>query len=52
MIKALWDFFRKRSSDNAACVVIDFAQYMSPRDLRGIADYLQGLADDTERRLS
>lgn len=50
MIKTLWAFFRERSSMNAACVVIDFAQYMTPQMLRGIADYMRGLADDFEWR--
>lgn len=52
MMRVIWDFFWARNSMNAACVVISFAQYMTPGMLREIADYLTGLADDFERRQS
>lgn len=52
MIRTLLAFFWRRSSVNAACVIIDFAQYMTPGMLRGIADYMDGLAADFEHRAS
>lgn len=51
MIKTLLRFWWLRSSENAACVVIDFARHMTPADLRSIADYMRGVADDRECRL-
>ena len=52
MIRTLLAFLWRRSSTNAACVVIDFAQYMTPGMLREIADYMKGLAADFEHRAS
>lgn len=48
VIATLWNFWRQRDSESAACVVIDFAQHMNSKHLREIADYLDGLADDRE----
>lgn len=50
MIRTLLTFLFKRDSESAACVVIDFAQYMSPKDLLQIAGYLEGLAADRKYR--
>lgn len=50
MIRTLLAFLWERSSTNAASVVIAFAQYMAPKMLREIADYLNRLADDVEHR--
>lgn len=50
MIRTFLAFLFKRDSVNAACVMIDVAQFMTPKTLREIADYLTGLADDFERR--
>lgn len=48
MIKILLRFWWKRTSENAACVMVGFAQHMEPKHLREIADYLHGLASDRE----
>lgn len=48
MIKALLRFWWTRSSTDAAFAMIDFAQYMTHRDLRQLADYLNALAADRE----
>lgn len=52
MTRTLLAFFWRRSSMNAACVVIDLAQYMTPGMLREMADYMDGLAADFEHRAS
>jgi len=50
-MKDLKDFLiylLRRDSVNAGVVAIAVAQDMSPKDLRGLADYYIGLADDKE----
>lgn len=50
MIKDLFRFWYKRDSITAAVLVIDIAQYMNPKDLSQISDYLRGLASDREHQ--
>jgi hypothetical protein len=52
MIRTLLAFLWRRSSVNAARLVIHFAGYMTPSMLREIADYMNGLAADFEHRAS
>ena len=49
-MKDILIYLLRRDSINASVVAINIAQDMSPSDLRSIADYFSGLADNKESR--